>query len=157
LLVCLILAATAACAGRSHKSPHYSYSSESLPPPDWTPEKSKEVALLFRHQDPPMGIMVNTECDRYQDAPLTSLSRSLFISFENRREISRSAGKVDGHDAEVVVMQCSLDGAPLKVKAYTFKTDQCVYDIAYMAAPDHFDEGLAIFEEYVRGFKVERK
>ena len=154
-LVYFVVAAMWAGACHSHKP--IQYSSEALPPSEWVPERSVEGALVFRHEDPPMGIMVNTECDRYQTVPLTPLSRTLFIGFENRKEISRGTDKVDGHDAAVVVMQCTLEGTPLKVKAYTFKANECIYDIAYFATPDHFDDGLSTFEEYVRGFKAEKK
>ena len=125
------------------------------PPIEWVPERSEDGALLFRREDAAMGIMVNTECDRYQNVPLNPLSRTLFIVFENRKEIGRGEAQVDGHEAIWVIMECTLDDVPLKIKAYVFKAGGCIYDIVYFSFPEDYDEGLPYFENFVLNFRAE--
>lgn len=129
----------------------------SPPPSEWIPERSSEGTLIFRRENPPMGIMVNTECERYQSVPLEPLSRTLYIGFENRKEIERGTAVIDGNTAVTVVMECTLDGMSLKIKSYTFKSGGCIYDIVYFAAPQDFTSGLGYFEEFVKSFKPERR
>lgn len=129
----------------------------SPPPSEWIPERSSDGALIFRKENPPMGIMVNTECERYQNVPLEPLSRTLYIGFENRKEVERGTAVVDGNEAVTVVMECTLDGVPLKIKSYTFKAGGCIYDIVYFASPEDFASGLGYFEDFVRSFKTERR
>ena len=158
LWICLI--ATGLWTPGCHMHPRkrtINFETANPPPSNWTPSRSSRGALLFRRKDLPMGIMVSTECERYQSVPLTPLSRTLFIGFENRKELSRGSAKVDGHEAVEVTMECSLEGVPLKVETYTFKAEGCIYDIAYFASPEHFDEGLKDFEEFVRVFKIGKK
>ncbi|GEM_PF-2692616 len=124
------------------------------PPAEWTPLRGEDGTLLFRKDSPPMGITVYTTCDRYLSAPPSALARNLFIGFKNRRIIERGAAGISGMEAHYIIMECTLEGTPLKVKAYTFKTNRCIYDIVYFALPEQFDTGLAAFEEFAREFRA---
>lgn len=153
LLVILVLASVGgACPSTSRMNYEFS-----PPPSEWIPERSSNGALILRKENPPMGIMVNTECERYQNVPLEPLSRTLYIGFENRKEVERGTAVVDGNEAVMVVMECTLDGMPLKIKSYTFKAGECIYDLVYFAGTEDFDLGLGYFEEFVKSFKIERK
>ncbi len=128
------------------------------PPVEWVPERDrKHGSLLFKRDDPPMGIMVGTECERYQNVPLDPLSRNLFIGFKDRKELHRGEAMVDGHDAVEVVMECSLDDVPLKVKSYTLKAGGCIYDLVYFSTPEEYDTGLGVFEDFVGAFEAREK
>jgi len=125
------------------------------PPVEWAPMKAKDGTLLFRRQSPEMGIMVFPTCDRYLSAPLAPLSRDLFLGFRNKRVIKRGAAKVGGKEAHFVIMECTLEGTPVKVKAYTLKARRCIYDVAYFATPEKFNVGLETFEKFVQNFTAE--
>lgn len=150
-LVALALAAITLGCPAKRPSAKYEFTP---PPTEWTPMRSEQGTMVFKRKDPPMGIMVNSECDRYQNVPLTPLSRSLFIGFTDRKEISRGPATVDGHEAVEVTMDCKLEDAAVRIKAYTFKAEGCIYDIAYFAQPDDFETGLGHFNEFVKTFHV---
>ena len=126
-------------------------------PPDreWTPYRAQNGALLFRQEETQRGIMVYTTCDRYQTAPLEPLSRDLFIGFQNKRIVEQGSAQVAGREAHYIIMECSLEGTPVRVKAYTFHAKECVYDIAYFSPPENFDSGLETFESFVKNFKAD--
>jgi len=125
------------------------------PTREWTPYRAQNGALLFRQEETQRGIMVYTTCDRYQTAPLEPLSRGLFIGFENRRIVEQGSAQVAGREAHYIIMECSLEGTSVKVKAYTFHAKECVYDIAYFSPPGNFDSGLETFESFVKNFKAD--
>lgn len=125
------------------------------PPSEWVPLKGEDGTLLFKRSSPEMGITVYTTCDRYQSAPLPPLAREMFIGFENRKILDKGEAKVAGGDAYYIIMDCTLDGVPVKVKVYVFKAKNCIYDLAYFAPPSNFDSGLGTFEKFVSEFKVQ--
>ena len=140
----------AACPKPAPERARYDYEPPSR---EWTPLRGEDGTLLFRRTSPPMGIMVHTMCDRYRNAPLAPLSNNLFIGFENRKLIDRGDTKVAGRDARYIIMECTTKSAPVKVKAYTFRKGPCIYDIAYFSEPDHFNDQLDTFEEFVASFE----
>ena len=50
------------------------------------------------------------------------------------------------------VVRAKLDGVPMKFAVWVLKKNGCVYDLAYMASPAHFDRGAPQFDRFVNGF-----
>jgi len=145
-----VLVLTAACP----KAPVRGSYDFDPPPRDWTPLKGEDGTLLFRHDSREMGITVYTLCGRYLDAPLEPLARNLFIGFKDKKVVERGETEVSGKQAFFIVMECTLEGAPLIVKAYTFKAENCIYDVVYFASPSRYESGIETFETFVRGFEA---
>lgn len=148
-VLAFVLLAGAGCPKRT--GPDYLFD----PPPSiWVPKRGEDGSLLFQRKTGEMGIMVNTLCDRYREAPLKPLARDLFIGFEDKEVIEDGETKVSGLDAHYMIMTAKLDGAPLKMKSYTFRKGDCIYDLVYFSPPAGYDAGLEDFEAFVESFKA---
>jgi len=149
-LVFVFLAA-AGCPGKMGRD--YAYD----PPPSvWVPKRGSDGQLLFQRETGEMGIMVNTLCDRYREAPLKPLARDLFIEFDDKEVVEDGETVVSGLDAHYMIMTAKLDGTPLKMKSYTFRKGECIYDLVYFSPPAGYEAGLGDFEAFVESFKVGR-
>ncbi len=143
------LLASAGCPKRT--GPDYDFD----PPPSvWAPKRGSDGQLLFQREAGEMGIMVNTLCDRYHQAPLKPVARDLFIGFEDKEVIKDGETQVSGLDAHYMIMTAKFDGAPLKMKSYTFRKGECIYDLVYFSPPAGYEAGLGDFETFVESFKA---
>ena len=61
---------------------------------------------------------------------------------------------MDGREAMHSTVVAKLDGVPKKFDVWVLKKDGCVYDLAYISAPQHYDAGAPAFARFVQGFRT---
>jgi hypothetical protein len=124
-------------------------------PSSWRRVDNSERALAY--EDPALGatILANGRCDKDgEDVPLRSLTQHLFIQFTDREIHAEKVEPFDGREALRTDVTAKLDGVPLRFAVWVLKKDRCVYDLLYFAAPDRFEQGVAGFDAWVRGFSA---
>jgi len=123
-------------------------------PSSWQPVRveSNDVAWF----DPATSGLVHVDhtCDRSMDTPLPSLVQHLLIGFTQRETVLEETIPFDRREARHVVVNARLDGVPRSLELYVMKKDGCVYDLGFVAPPEHFAAGRPAFDAFVRGFRT---
>lgn len=119
----------------------------------WQRISASHAALAYRDEADGSTVVVNGRCGvDGEDVPLDALTHHLFIRFTEREILEQAVVPFDRREAMRTVLRAKLDGVPMKFAVWVLKKDGCVYDLAYMAAPAHFDRGAPSFDRFVRGF-----
>ena len=148
---------TLGCASK-YRPPAQNY--EYTAPAKWDKFSGKDDSFGFVNDGYGSCIFVNSTCDRYQTTPLNVLTRNLFIGMNDRVVMQKDEATVNGLPAfHMLMMATLLDDkeepvSRVKVSAYTFRVGECVYDVAYAATPDNFDNGLDDFHKFLDTFKA---
>ncbi|RJO64556.1 MAG: hypothetical protein C4523_18075 [Myxococcales bacterium] len=159
ILLLAALALPAACATlASYKdgvveTKHTRYRVEA-PGKAWERIGVRNGDLAFWRDDLHAFILLNSTCDEYRDAPVESLANHLFIGIENKNFVEQKETPLDGRNAVYSVVEGELDGAPVKVAAYTLVRDYCTYDLSFSAPPERFEAGMPDFERVAARFHV---
>lgn len=95
-------------------------------------------------------------CERSQDIPLPALVLQVLAGFTEREFLLEESVTLDGREARHVVVRARLDGVPRTLDLYVMKKDGCVYDLAYAAHPDRYEQGREAFRAFVMGFRTAR-
>lgn len=121
--------------------------------PSWQRVSASHASIAYRDETGGGTIVVNGRCGiDGEDVPLEALTQHLFIRFTERKIVEQVLVPFDHREALRTVIEAKLDGVPMKFTVWVLKKDGCVYDLAYMAAPPHFERGAAEFDRFVRGF-----
>ena len=127
-------------------------------PEGWKTESDATGAdKAYRLGESGVSILVNATCEVYSQVPLKALTAHLLIDITDREILSREETTIDYRDAMVTVVKGKLDGGEVQMDLRVVKIDDCVYDLAYVAAPESFGEGHADFEALVKSFHASRE
>lgn len=125
------------------------------PPPTWQRIEVTSTALAFRDEKHDATIAVSGRCGKdSDDVPLRSLTQHLFFQFTDRTIEREEVVPFDEREALHTVLLAKLDGVPKKFDVWVLKKDGCVYDLLFIARPSSFEEGVASFRAFARGFST---
>ena len=156
LLLAAVLPGIAACSaglqGDVYRGQGFAFHVGSVPE-TWREVPITHAALAFRDEQDGASIVVNGRCGvDGEDVPLEALTQHLFLRFTEREILEQKVVPFDHREAMRTVLTAKLDGVPMKFEIWVLKKDGCVYDLAYLAPPTHFDRGAPGFERFVSGF-----
>ncbi|HEY1959985.1 MAG TPA: hypothetical protein VGH28_30460 [Polyangiaceae bacterium] len=101
------------------------------------------------------SIMVAGRCKmKSDDVPLVALTNQLVAGTTDRSYEKEDTITFDGREARHTVLRAKLDGVPMVWDVYVMKKNGCVYDLAYVAAPEAFSRGAESFERFASGFRT---
>lgn len=124
-------------------------------PSEWRPVKVSDALLAFRDDTREASVLVTARCGiPSDDVPLQSLTGQLVMGTTAREYVSEEVIPFDGREAMHTVLRAKLDGVMMGYDVYVMKKDGCVYDLVYVAPPEHFDGGKATFEAFSAGFRT---
>ncbi len=124
------------------------------PGPGWKPIDTRGADLAFFNEKLDAFVMFNSTCDEYRDAPTRALANHLFIGIEKKKILIQEDRPLDTRDAVYTEVQGKLDGATVRVAAYTLVKNYCTYDISYSAPGKNFEIGKPALQELARRFKI---
>jgi hypothetical protein len=161
VLVALALCSLAAVQGCSSRFDGQTYRGDGFAfrvaevPSSWQRVENSERALAWEDRSLGATILANGRCDRDgEDVPLRSLTQHLFIQFSEREVHSEEVLPFDGREALRTDLTAKLDGVELRFLVWVLKKDRCVYDLLYFAPPQRFEQGVAGFDTWARGFSA---
>jgi len=125
--------------------------------PGWELIDLKKGDIAFYSGQRRATITVNSTCHDNTSHSLKALSDSQVIGIKSKRELLRTAMRVDGQDAMAVVWEGMLDGVPIKIAGVVFKDEGCIFDFTYSSLPEMFPRAYGEFIEFLDGFGVIRR
>ncbi|MEQ9618097.1 MAG: hypothetical protein RIG61_02860 [Deltaproteobacteria bacterium] len=124
-------------------------------PGDWKRLDIEGGDLAYNSLLSDSTITVNSTCDpKKKNYSLKALSESLLIGIKDKKAVKREETSVDGQKALSSIYTGSINGAPVKIETVVFRKGECIYDFTYASPPDSFDDGEAVFEEFISQFRV---
>lgn len=116
--------------------------------------RSVEDADLTFHRQGQGTIGVQATCDEYDDVPAAALVGHLLFGTTHRQYVLEEEVTLDGRGAQHVIVDCELDGVPVRVEIYLLLRNGCVFDLSYVSAPSA--PAHAEFTRFAQAFHVER-
>jgi hypothetical protein len=121
-------------------------------PVGWRRIDVESADLAFRDDAHFGSALFDVRCgQRDDDAPLPSLTEHLIMGTTERSFETEEVVPFDRREAMHTVLRAKLDGVPMQYDIYVAKKDGCLFDLVYVAPPDHFAEGAADFERFALG------
>lgn len=124
--------------------------------PEWTRLRVRDQNDLAFVHGPTSGIIqANASCQPGLDIPLEALRNHLLIGFTERNVVEERRIEVDGREALDMHVLAELDGVPVEFRLTILKKNDCVFDMALVAAPDTYAGLVPEYEHFVGGFHSE--
>lgn len=121
-------------------------------PSGWRQVKVSDSAVGYSDADG-SSVAIEGHCNmRSDDVPLLALTNQLVAGTTERQYDKEETIPFDGREARHTILRAKLDGVPLVWDVYVMKKNGCVYDLAYVAAPEAYEHGAAAFERFVQAF-----
>lgn len=121
--------------------------------PEWTRLRVRDQNdLAFVHGPTSGVIQANASCQPGLDIPLEALRNHLLIGFTEREVLEERRIQVDGREALDMHVRAELDGVPVEFRLTILKKNDCVFDMALVAAPDTFGGLEPQYEAFLGGF-----
>lgn len=153
-IFCVISCTTPGTYGKGIYENAYTVYQAPDPGPGWKRLIAGDADLAFWNKKLAAFIMVNSTCNGYRDAPVAALANHLFIGIEKKKFIKQDDAPLDGRQAIYSEVEGMMDGAPVRVAAYTLVKNYCTYDLSYSAPLSVFEKGRPAFEKLAGRFKV---
>lgn len=153
-VLCVISCSTLGTYGEGVYENDYTVYRAPEPGPGWERLSIGDADLAFWNKKLAAFIMVNSTCNEYRDAPVAALANHLFIGIEKKKFIKQDGAPLDGRQAIYSEVEGMMDGAPVRVAAYTLVKNYCTYDLSYSAPLSVFETGRPAFEKLAGRFKV---
>ena len=118
----------------------------------WQVVHIEQASVSYFNSDLHAIIESNASCrDDAEATPLETLTNHLLLGYTERVYRSTERVALTQREALHTVVEAKLDGVPMEYEIYVMKKDGCLYDIVYVASPDHFAEGAPDFDRFARG------
>lgn len=124
----------------------------SLPPARWQPISLDGAGLAFRAPALDAGMSLRVDCDEPESGPLSAVARHLFFGLVDKETETREVVRVADAGGIRTRLRARLEGRPVTVEGVTVRRGPCLYDFAYVAPPQRFDEGRPDFEAFLRSW-----
>jgi hypothetical protein len=153
--------ALGACAGRRLVDGVYRAPSGyrvTVPGVAWEVAADSRADLELRHRSAPAGMLANAVCDpavvrRGDDV----LALHLLLGLRDRQVEEANEVPVNGRAATHRLLEGRMRQSDrrVRIESYTLKSERCVFDLLYVAAPEAFAAGRGDFRRFVDSFVTE--
>jgi hypothetical protein len=121
-------------------------------PPGWRPVAIAGADFAWRDDPREGSALFDVRCEgRDRDAPLGVLTQHLIMGTTEREFLSQDTVPFDQREAMHTLLRAKLDGVPMQYDIFVMKKDGCVYDLVFVAPPEHFAAGAPAFERFALG------
>lgn len=152
----LALLTVSACAAGSIRDGTYRDSHDRftvrVPAPRWRLESLDGAALVFRAPELDAGIGLRVDCDQPEAGPLRSVAQHLFFGLSDKEIDNRTLVTLSGVAGIRTRMRARLDHRLVEVDGVTLRHGECLYDFAYVAPPEHFEDGRPDFDAFMQSW-----
>ena len=124
-------------------------------PNSWKRNNIEGGDLAYNNTQFDATMTVNSTCnEKKKNYSLKALSESLLIGIQGKEALEREEIIVNGQKALKTIYIGRLDNVPIKIATVVLKKGICIYDFTYASSPEHFDIGIADFNNFVSQFKA---
>ena len=119
-------------------------------------EKIKSQGADAAWQDKKLGNSISflSSCNDPADPPLEIIEKDMLASFDTVKVLNTSLAFFDGRESRKSQAQGSIDGIQTTVEILTFKKNNCIYSISYVAVSKNFNVDLSVFHTFLESFKA---
>lgn len=120
---------------------------------DWVKKQVGRRALLFQNRSDSSTITISSWCKRaFDDGSPKSLSEQLYYGLDKLKVMDEAAVPLGGRTGYMMEASGELDSAPIHLKSYVVKMNECVFDFLYVTSPER-KASVGDFDRMVSGFK----
>ena len=132
--------------------PHKNYT-VNIPGKGWEMIKvGKDDIALWHKQYHAMIAFISSDIEN-KALSLKMLNNQLFIGMKNKKILLKESLLVDNQEAMHTILIYEIDNHTLKIESYVIKIENRVYDLAYWAPFDSFDNAREDFVSVINSFK----
>ncbi len=126
---------------------------------DATPGEPDEFATDIAYQSRLTAsvITVNSACRLlYEKDPppdLRDFTQSLLLGFTHLSQRNESSANISGSPGLRTTVSCRLNDQPMMLRTVVVHHRRCVFDLVYIARPEHFPKEEETFERFVASLR----
>jgi len=120
----------------------------------WKRVDIRDTDLAWVHEDKIGSLLMNSECESVDDAPLLALTNHLLFGMTEREIISQEKTRVSRREGLRTRVKAKLDGVYRMLEILVVKKDGCVYDLVLEGNPQDFETLLPAFENFNQRFDI---
>jgi hypothetical protein len=156
------------------KSESYGFLDLSKTNPDWvrldpktslevdetsSPSPESEISdVVFQSKNAASIISLNSACKSYKTSgetlPLKTLTNELLLGISEVSYRDETPLTMEGSPALQTTIQGKLNGENMKLRTVVLQKLNCVYDLMYVARPEHFNAGEPDFSRFVSSLRL---
>ncbi|MBC7690461.1 MAG: hypothetical protein H7222_01720 [Methylotenera sp.] len=112
--------------------------------------------VSFQSEKTASIISMNTACRerRADDSNLKAISNQLLLGIADVTQRDEKQIQIQGVPALETTIRGKLNGEPMALKTLVVHQDICVYDLMYIARPEHFDAQVADFDRFASSLRL---
>lgn len=150
----------------TEKASLYTYQAPSERDPDWfrTQEQNAEAGtdsaeksdVVFQHRVTHGIISINSTCrprDEKRESDLKSFTNLLLMGVQNIGERTERPITVDREPALETSLRGALQGQTMQFQTVVLRHQSCLFDLMYLAQPQHFEAKKAAFADLVKSLR----
>lgn len=114
--------------------------------------------ISYQHKSTHSSITVNSSCatgKTYADADLKKYSNLLFLGIDETEKRNEKFTQITASNKALEsTLTGKMNSEDVKMRTVVFSRGDCLYDLIYVARPNHFTKHEALFSEFVHSFKI---
>ncbi|MDE2179645.1 MAG: hypothetical protein KGJ40_02205 [candidate division NC10 bacterium] len=123
----------------------------------WRQLEVEGTELAFRAEPGGQVAALLVNCEEEQPTALRLLARRLFFGISSKQVVAQNVISLNGTEAVHTLLTGRLQETPVMVSSYVAKAGECAYDLVYVASPEAFQDRLAEFERFAKGWTLTAK
>ena len=130
---------------------------------DWERLDSRENAeaeitdISYQSHRTASSVTLNSACReslKARSQPLNNYTKSLLLGITDIDQKEEQEITVNGVPALQTTVQGKMNNEPIKLRAVVIKKDDCLFDLIYVARPQHFPEQENDFTRFVQSLRL---
>jgi hypothetical protein len=115
---------------------------------------SEQTDIAWQNEKSGNTIAVLSECSETRDPSLSDLEAEVSQVLSDSKVIRSQPTTFEEREALRTLIEGKIDGVSASVDVLTFKKNSCSYTLTYMGRSQGFEKDHAVFENFLKGFKV---
>ena len=122
-----------------------------------TVEKTQTSDLSFQSKKTASIISLNSACREDQgdeEHSLKDFSRTLLLGISEIKTVDQKNLQIDQVAALETTVDGKLNSQPVKLRTVVLKDQDCLFDLMYVARPEHFLQNEDDFEKFISSLRL---
>jgi len=119
--------------------------------------KTESSDLTYQARQTASIISLNSACRTVPNGPgedLHTFNRELLLGISEIAQRTEQNLTVSGAPALETTIQGKLNGQPMKLRTVVVNKSGCVYDLMYIARPEHFEDHAQDFTRFISSLRI---